>query len=34
MRLFSFLYSWFVVVPLMAATTLLFGALCLSLIHI
>ena len=32
MRLFSFLYSWLVVVPLMTATTLLFGALCLLLV--
>ena len=32
MRLFFFLYSWLVFVPLMAATTLLFGALCLLLV--
>lgn len=32
MRLFFFLYSWLVFVPLMAATTLLLGALCLLLV--
>ena len=32
MRLFFFLYSWLVFVPLMAATTLVLGALCLLLV--
>ncbi len=31
-RLFYFLYSWLIFVPLMAATTLVCGAICLALV--